>query len=59
MAELKQSTAELQAESTLDSLRAELGIGTAGELAAGTTPASLPAPSAATPSDPPPGTTPA
>jgi phage shock protein A len=34
MAELKQSTLQVQAEATLDSLRAELGLGSAGELAA-------------------------
>ena len=36
IAELKRSTMELQAASTLDSLRAELGLGDAPELPAGT-----------------------
>ncbi len=52
MAELRRSTMELEASSTLDSLRAELGLGTAPEL-----PAATPDPGA--PSAPEPGAPPA
>ena len=44
MAELKRSTMEIQAASTLDSLRAELGLGTAPELPAGQPSAPEPGP---------------
>jgi phage shock protein A len=44
LAELKRSTMELEASATLDSLRAELGLGSPPEL-----PASEPAPSPETP----------
>jgi phage shock protein A len=44
LAELKRSTMELEASATLDSLRAELGLGSPAEL-----PASEPAPSPETP----------